>query len=70
MIGVLVSKIFNIFEMEEYLQLLTIILKKENGSWESFDPLQWWIANAIQFPRLAKMAFDILSTLVMSAEAE
>jgi len=26
-------------ELEEYLRLPAIILKKENGSWESFDPL-------------------------------
>lgn len=34
------------------------------------EPLQWWLSNQERFPRLSKMAFDMLSIPAMSTECE
>jgi hypothetical protein len=34
------------------------------------EPLQWWLSNQERFPRLSKMAFDMLSIPPMSTECE
>jgi hypothetical protein len=34
------------------------------------DPLKWWGAHRIQFPNLSRMALNLLSIPLMSAECE
>jgi hAT family C-terminal dimerisation region len=33
-------------------------------------PIEWWRANQLLYPKLAQMAFDLLSIPAMSAECE
>ncbi|OXV05242.1 hypothetical protein Egran_06990, partial [Elaphomyces granulatus] len=43
------------------------VLRQEDVN---FNPIQWWRSQKHYFPRLSKMAIDLLSTPAMSAKAE
>jgi hypothetical protein len=45
---------------------------RHNTANQSFDPLNWWLEPAQQerYPRLSKMALDLLSAPAMSADNE
>lgn len=48
-------------EYKEYIRLAPVPCEK---------PLEWWGARRQEYPRLSRMAFDLLSMPLMSAEYE
>lgn len=52
-------------ELERFLELGV-----EDGDEDMEDPLAWWRVNESRYPKLSKMAYDLLSTPAMSAECE
>ena len=37
---------------------------------DAFDPLEWWKGNAIEYPTLTRIAFNVFSIPSMSVEPE
>ena len=56
-------------ELTQYLKALLLVLEGQKANNE-FDALAWWKGNAMQFPTLVRIAFEIYSIPAMSVEPE
>ena len=56
-------------ELTRYLNAAVLILENEAAD-DTFDPLEWWKGNAVEYPTLARIAFNVFSIPSMSVEPE
>src|SRR5439155_25025684 len=56
-------------ELTWYLDAPVLVLVDEEAN-NTFDPLDWWKGNAIEYPTLARMAFNVFSIPSISVEPE
>ena len=56
-------------ELTRYLEHSVLVLMDEAAN-DAFDPLEWWKGNAIEYPTLARIAFNVFSIPSMSVEPE
>jgi hypothetical protein len=56
-------------ELTRYLNAPRLVLESTEAN-DAFDPLEWWKGNAIDYPTLACIAFNIFSIPSMSVEPE
>ena len=56
-------------ELTRYLEHPVLVLMDEAVN-DAFDPLEWWKGNAIEYPILTRIAFNVFSIPSMSVEPE
>lgn len=56
-------------ELDRYLKAPLLVLKGQDAN-DKFDPLEWWKGNAMEYPTLSRIAFEIFSIPAMSVEPE
>ena len=56
-------------ELTRYLEHLVLVLMDEAIN-DAFDPLEWWKGNAIEYPILVRIAFNVFSISSISMESE
>ena len=47
-----------------------ILVLESNDANDAFDPLEWWKGNAMKYPVLARIAFNVFSIPSTSVEPE
>ena len=58
--------------MDELIWYLntTILILENKAADDTFDLLEWWKGNAIEYPTLARIAFNVFSIPSMSVKPE
>ena len=56
-------------ELTRYLNAPILVLESNDAN-DAFDPLEWWKGNAMEYPVLAHIAFNVFSIPSMSVEPE
>ena len=56
-------------ELTRYFNAPILVLESSDAN-DAFDPLEWWKGNAMEYPVLAHIAFNVFSNLSISVEPE
>ena len=56
-------------ELTRYLNAPVLVLENEATN-DTFDPLEWWRGHEMEYPTLARIAFNVFSIPSMSVEPE
>ena len=56
-------------ELTRYLNAPVLVLENEAAN-DTFDPLEWWRGHEMEYPTLARIAFNVFSITSMSVEPE
>jgi len=54
----------------EVVQYSADVVNLEGDSWDNLNPLQWWAASMIRYPRLSQLATKYLSPPATSVPSE